>query len=273
MLETSLAFLSQANDQDKAKFETLKDSVCEIIGELPLSVNLVAREEELIQRAQTNHFWSRVNDGSFDELAERLAPLMKYRDGKVNTTGPDMLDLVDVVKTKEMVEFGPEHEAVSVSKYKEMVESLVLELTKSNPILQKIKEGGAISEAEAEKLSELLHDEHPHITEELLRNVYKNRKAKFLQFIRHILGIEKLESFPDSVNHAFEQFIQAHSNLSSRQLDFLALLKEYLIERESITKKNLIESPFTCIHPDGIRGLFSPYEINEILTLTESVAC
>jgi type I restriction enzyme R subunit len=34
-------------------------------------------------------------------------------------------------------------------------------------------------------------------------------------------------------------------------------------------KKNLINTPFTVIHPQGIRGVFSPAEINEILQLTE----
>jgi len=273
VLETSLAFLSREIDQEKEKFETLKDSIVEIIGELPLSVNLVAKEEDLITRAQTNHFWSRVDDQTFDDLAKKLAPLMKFRDGKLNRTGQVSLDLTDFIKTKEMVEFGPEHEAVSISKYKEMVEALILELTETNLILIKIKEGKEISEDEARDLSELLHEEHPHITEELLRNVYKNRKAKFLQFIRHILGLEILESFPDTVSRAFEQFIQDHSNMTLRQLDFLNLLKEFVIERESVSKKNLIESPFTRIHPDGIRGLFSPAEIDEILELTEKVAC
>ena len=153
-----------------------------------------------------------------------------------------------------------------------MVETLIMELTLSNPILQKIKEGMEISEEEANDLATLLHDEHPHITEDLLRNVYKNRKARFIQFIRHILGLEKLESFPDKVGKAFEEFIQNHSNMSSRQLDFLNLIKEYIIERESIQKKNLIESPFTRLHPDGIRGLFTPAAINDILELTERLA-
>ena len=268
LLETSLAKLADEKD----KFETLKDNVVEIISELPLSVNIVAKEEALIKQAQTNHFWAKATDDTFDELAERLSPLMKYRDGLVNTTGSAQFDFTDLVKTKEMVEFGPEHEAVSISKYREMVETLIMELTRSNPILQKIKEGKDISEEEADALATLLHDEHPHITEDLLRNVYKNRKARFIQFIRHILGLEKLESFPDKVGKAFEQFIQNHSNLSSNQLAFLNLLKEYILEREGIQKKNLIESPFTRLHPDGIRGFFNPATINEILEMTERLS-
>ena len=99
LLETSLAKLAN----EKSKFETLKDNVVEIISELPLSVNIVAREEALIKQAQTNHFWVKATDDTFDELAERLSPLIKYRDGQVNTTGPAQFDFTDLVKTKEMV--------------------------------------------------------------------------------------------------------------------------------------------------------------------------
>lgn len=122
------------------------------------------------------------------------------------------------------------------------------------------------------ELAELLHAEHPHITEDLLRQVYKNRKAHFIQFIRHILGIEKLKSFPETVNEAFESFIRQHTNLSSRQLEFLNLLKNFIVEREKVEKRDLINAPFTVIHPQGIRGVFSPTEISDILQLTESVA-
>jgi type I restriction enzyme R subunit len=153
-----------------------------------------------------------------------------------------------------------------------MVEALIAELTEYNPILSKIKNGENITPNEANDLAELLHAEHPHITEDLLRQVYKNRKARFIQFIRHILGIEILKSFPETVSDAFEQFIQQHTNLSTRQLDFLNLLKNFIIEREKIEKKDLINAPFTVIHPQGIRGVFAPAEINEILALTEKLA-
>ncbi|MFC1763808.1 type I restriction-modification enzyme R subunit C-terminal domain-containing protein [Planctomycetota bacterium] len=63
-----------------------------------------------------------------------------------------------------------------------------------------------------------------------------------------------------------------YPTLTSRQLDFLGLLKDFVIERERIEKRDLIQAPFTVIHPQGIRGVFSPQEIEEILALTESVA-
>ena len=266
IVEVSLAFLAGIQD----KFETLKDSIIEEIGELPLSINVVAREQELIRQAQTNHFWATITEEKFDELIQKLAPLMKYREAVI-LLAPAKFDLKDIVAEKEYVEFGPQHEALSVAKYRELVEEKINELVLSSPILQKLKQGLEITPDEAEQLAEELHNEHPHITIDLLRKVYNHRKAALVQFIKHILGIEQLETFPATVTKAFDEFIAKHNYLSSRQLQFLDLLKNYVLEKGEITKRNLIESPFTMLHPEGIRGIFNQKEIDEILSLTEKV--
>ncbi|HKL85820.1 MAG TPA: DEAD/DEAH box helicase family protein, partial [Treponemataceae bacterium] len=192
LLEYSVAKLGS----EVLKAETLQEGIIEQIMELPLSVPFVQTEESLIRSAQSNRFWTEGDplelDAELTRVNERLGPLMKFREQAV-VTGPTHLDLTDVLHLKEMVEFGPKNEAVSISRYREMVETLIAELTECNPVLQKIKNGEEVSEAEAVALAELLHEEHPHITEELLRQAYQNRNAHFIQFIRHILGIEILK--------------------------------------------------------------------------------
>ncbi len=267
IVEVSLAHL----ESDKDKFDALKESIVEEIGELPLSVNIVAKEEALIRQSQTNHFWATVTEEQFDALIEKLAPLMRYRESLVQPLGPAKLNLQDFLHTKEFVEFGPQHEALSVAKYRELVEIKINELVSSSPILQKLQQGHEITAAESEQLAEALHNEHPHITIDLLRKVYNHRKAVLVQFIKHILGIEQLETFAETVTKAFDDFIAKHSYLSSRQLQFLDLLKGYILEKGELQKRNLIESPFTMLHPQGIRGVFNQNEIDEILSLTEKV--
>jgi type I restriction enzyme R subunit len=266
IVEASLAHLAEEKD----KYEALKESIVEEIGELPLSINIVEREQELIKQAQRNHYWATVTEEKFDKLIQKLSPLMKYREAVVPLT-PASFNLKDVVSEKEFVEFGPQHEALSVAKYRELVEQKVNELVSNSVILQKLKQGLDITSEEAEQLAEELHNEHPHITIDLLRKVYNHRKAALVQFIKHILGIERLTTFPETVTLAFDEFISNHSYLTSRQFQFLDLLKNVVLEKGEVSKRNLIESPFTLIHPDGIRGIFNPKEIEEILGLTQRV--
>ena len=266
IVEVSLAHLAGETE----KFETLKESIIEEIGELPLSINIVAREQELIRQAQSNHYWATINEDKFEELIQKLSPLMKFREAVIPLV-PAKFNLKDIVAEKEFIEFGPQHEALSVAKYRELVEKKINELVSSSPILQKLKQGQEITTDEAEQLAEELHNEHPHITIDLLRKVYNHRKAALVQFIKHILGIEQLETFAETVTKAFDDFISKHSYLTSRQLQFLDLLKNFVLEKGDVSKRNLIESPFTMLHPEGIRGIFNQKEIDEILSLTEKV--
>lgn len=266
IVEISLSLLSKETE----KFEAIKESIIEEISELPLSINIVAKEEDLIKQSQTNNYWATVNEDKFDELIEKIAPLMKYRESIVSII-PAKFNLKDIIYSKEYIEFGPQHESLSIAKYREFVELKVQEMLRTNPILQKIKEGKEITGEEAEQLADNLYKEHPHITLDLLRRVYNHRRAQFVQFIKHILGIEVLETFPETVSKAFDYFISAHGYLSSRQLQFLDLLRNYILENGDLTKRDLIQSPFTLLHPEGIRGIFSSKEIEEILQFTEKL--
>lgn len=268
VLETALAHLGGEKD----KYETMRDDITEQVAELPLSVNIVAKEKELIETVLSATFWDKATHADLVKMADRLAAFMRFREGDRPPTGMAQLDLKDYTTTKEFVEFGPEHSTVSVSEYRKMVERLVLELTESNAMLRKLRDGKTLSEAETSALADELYREHPHITEELLQTVYQNRKAKFIQFIRHILGLEVLPTFAESVQAAFDVFLAEHTNLGSLQLEFLRLLKDFILNKEKIEKRDLIEAPFTVLHPQGIRGLFSPAEIEEILQLAKKVA-
>ncbi len=266
IVEVSLAHLAGKTE----KFDALKDSIIEEIGELPLSVNIVEREAALIRLAQTGNYWATITEEKLDELIQKLSPMMKYRESVISLP-PAKFNLKDVVVEKEFVEFGPQHEALSVAKYRELVELKINALVQGSPILQKLKLGQEITNEEVEQLAEELHNEHPHITINLLRKVYNHRKAQLLQFIKHILGIERLQSFSETVTKTFDDFISKHNYLTSRQLQFLDLLKNFVLERGDVSKRNLIESPFTMLHPEGIRGIFNQNEIDEILSLTKKV--
>jgi type I restriction enzyme, R subunit len=205
-----------------------------------------------------------------DNLIDKVAPLMKYREAIV-TLPATKYNLKDILVQKDYVEFGPQLEAISIAKYKELVEQKINELVLANPILKKIKMGEKINSSEAEELATALHNEHPHITIDLLRHVCNHRKAQLVQFVKHILGITSLETFPETVSKSFDNYVKQHSYLSSRQLQFLELLRKYILEKGELHKRNLIESPFTMLHPEGIRGVFSPREIEKIIEFTQKI--
>ncbi|MBZ5588383.1 MAG: DEAD/DEAH box helicase family protein [Acidobacteriia bacterium] len=266
--ETEVVELGTALLQDNREaFEAIRDSVVLQVSELPLSVNLVARQRDLIEAVQGPAWWAQPTDGKLRELARRLAPLMRFRQRR---SEPMMkLDIADLLATKEWVEVGPEHERMTSSAYRARVEAYVQELVASNPLVARIKAGEAVSDEEIHQLADLLERHDPHITVQLLRKVYNHRGADFVRLLRHVLGVERLELWPETVTQAFDAFIAAHTTLGGLQLQFLQTLKTFILQTGRLAKEDLVQPPFTQLHPRGIRGVFKPAEIEEVMRLAE----
>jgi type I restriction enzyme, R subunit len=268
IVEFSIAQLN-SESQD---IENLKELIVTQIAELPLNISVIAKEKETINKSLKNSFWVNPTEGDLQLIINKIAPLMRYRQRFDGGDQQESLNLKDVTYKKEMVKFGPENELVSVSRYKEMVEAMVQHLADRNPILQKIKSGELISSQELNELAQMMNEKDPFVTEKLLQRVYGNQHAKFLQFIKHILQVEIVHSFEETVTLAFDEFIKMHNYLSNNQIEFMSVLKKYMIDKGKIEKKDLINPPFTQLHPQGILGVFSPKEINEIIAVIQKIA-
>jgi len=251
------------------KYDALKDAVIEQIKELPLAINIVRREKDYIEMVCHSSWWQNFTYPDLDLLVRRLGPLMKFKD---DIYVPEVkLDLTDEVTEKKFIEFGPEHERISVQKYREKVEAAVKALVDSSFVLQKLKSGMDLTEDEIQQLGTLLREHDPWVTEDLLQKVYDNRHAKFIQFIRFILGLEKLKSFTDEVTEAFTAFIAEHNTYTQQQIEFILTLQTFILRKGTLEKKDLVREPFTKISPDGILGLFRQKEIEEILKFAENL--
>ncbi len=265
VVELGTAFITENVDASEA----IKESILAQVAELPLTVNIVAREKELIEEVQQSVWWKATSEDDLQLLVDRLAPLMRFRTKRPSAMVH--LDIEDALQVKETVEFGPEKEKIPTRVYRERVEAYIRELLDENPVLQKIQRGEEVSDGEIVELAEILRSQDPFVTEELLRKVYDHKTARFIQFIRHILGLEMLGSWPETVTRAFDGFIAGHTDFTSLQIRFLMTLKTFLTQTGRVEKRNLIEAPFTQIHPKGIRGVFTPVEIEEIVRFADGL--
>jgi type I restriction enzyme, R subunit len=171
------------NNESK-DIENLKEIIVEQIAELPLNIGVVAKEKEIINKTLKNSFWLNPTEADLKQVIDKVAPLMRYRQRFDGGDDQESLNLKDVTYKKEMIEFGPEKELVSISRYKEMVETMVQDLVNSSPVLQKIKSGETVSDDEITMLANMMSEKDPFVTEKLLQRVYGNQHAKFLQFIK-----------------------------------------------------------------------------------------
>jgi len=268
VIRYSIAKLGEQTD-DK-KIGTLEEVIVEMVSDLPLSVNVVAKEQELIEDILNNGYLSKADDEGLDVLIEKIAPLMKYREEGIKPD-QDSLDLRDITTEKNYIKFGPAHERITIQKYREKVEALVKKLEQENEVLQKIKHGLHITGEEVEELANTLAEYDPYPTEENLQKAYDARKVRFLDLIRYIMGIGGLVTFSEKVSEAFAEFIAEHNTLSAKQIQFLQTLQTFIIENGELTKKDLVSEPFTKLHTSGFLGVFDPRMQSEILEFTNQI--
>ena len=256
-----------AGEDERA--EAIAAGIRSQLEELPLTVNVVARERERIEAARDEAWWIAPRSADLHELAVHLAPLMRYR---TILKRPMMhLALEDAVAHKERIELGGDLGALGVASYRERVESFVRDLVASHPVLRKVRDGEPLGRDEIHELAELLEASELRVTEERLRRAYDNRSIDFLRLVRHVVGLEHVASWEETVTERFDAFIAAHNALSSRQILFLRTLRTFLLQRRALEKRDLVDEPFTRLHPDGIQGLFSQGEIEEILALSREL--
>ncbi|MEI7690568.1 MAG: DEAD/DEAH box helicase family protein [bacterium] len=269
VLYYSIAKLEEQVGQDK-KIKTLEEVIIEMVSDLPLSVNVVAKEKELIGEVLNNGYLEKSNEATLEALIQKIAPLMKYREEGIKPD-QDSLNLRDLTSEKEFIKFGPSHERITIQKYREKVEALVKKLETENEVLQKIKQGADITQNEVEELAETLNEYDPYPTEENLQKAYDARKVQFLDLIRYIMGVGDLVTFPEKVSEAFAEFIAEHNTLASNQIQFLIVLRDFIINNGELTKKDLVSEPFTKLHTRGFLGIFTPQLQTEILTFTNRI--
>ena len=177
------------------------------------------------------------------------------------------LNLADLRAVHERVVVGPDGRDMPIAAYRERVEAVVRALVAENSVLQRLQTGAEVSTADLRELAELLRRQDPTIDEERLRRAYDVRTASFVQLIKHVLGVAPLERWSTYVTRKFDEFVAGHTTYSALQIRFLQTLRTFILQRGRVERRDLVEAPFTQLHPQGIRGVFTPAETESILSL------
>lgn len=265
VLETQIGLINQ----DKEVLEKAQENIQKKISELPLSLNQVRAKENVISKVKSSTFWTTLSEKSSEEMRLELRGLMRHRN--IESQDMETLNLDDMVLVKDYVEFGPEMEQATVGEYRKKLEAKLQALLQTNEVLQRLKNGETLDEVDLEELSAILQGEDPYVTLDILKRIYDNRSAKFIDFIKHILGLQKLQTRTEVITKAFDHFISEHNDFTAAQINFLKILKSFMLERGKVSKPNLVQAPFTNFHPDGIRGMFLPAQLKEILSFIEEI--
>ncbi len=136
--------------------------------------------------------------------------------------------------------------------YKQEVEKTLSPLFESNEVLQKIRAGQSVTEADLETLNALVHTQNPGVDLSILKEFFPESTAGLDQILRTIVGMDA-----KAIENEFTAFVQqVHTHLNSRQQRFIGMLKNHLCRYGSVDIEQLYDAPFNQIDDAGLDGVF-----------------
>jgi type I restriction enzyme R subunit len=238
----------------------LRARVEEAVELLGKNQNPVKAKADSIKKVRDKDFWATVEVHHLEGLRRELRGVMKYQQVPPSTrVAPQVLDVTDAEFTSET--YIPRLEGLDLIEYKRRVESVLEQHFKDNPVIERIRAGQAVSEAELEALSELVLAIDDKANVKFLAGRDPETRRSLLTVFR---GLVKLDAA--AVQEAFTGFVAKHPRLSAQQLRFLQVLQNFIAQNGGIEIERLYEPPFTTIHAESVDGVFTtPEDVDDLL--------
>jgi len=149
------------------------------------------------------------------------------------------------------IEVGPDGERVDNRDYVTDWETTVQQEAEADPIIAKIKTGGALTDEEETQLAQRLNQPQRYFNEDNLRRAYRNPGGNLVDFIRAALGMLKIKSREERVEDNFRAWLVA-KHLTPEQAQYLSLLKNRGLVKGKVSLDDLFAPPLSILNAANI---------------------
>lgn len=255
-------------DKRGEEIEELRRQIVSDLKLLPTSLREVQVHAEKLQWMTSAGFWEHLDYARIMELQDTFAPLMRYRQAQKREI--IRLNLPDRIVSRRWVIYGPSGEGAFADSYREKVEAYVKRLAQELPALHKLRQGEELEESDLQTLSDALNTPDLFITEDTLRQVYERPDADLPTFLRHILGLDALQSRAKQIRELFDDFIGAHPHFTATQINFLRTVRSAVLSGARLSGEAMGQPPFSRV--GEVQNLFTEDERAEIVSLANRFA-
>lgn len=262
LLMTRLQLELVKGGSNAPKVQDLRARVEEAVELLAKNQNPVKAKADSIRQVRSKDFWATVEVHHLEGLRRELRGIMKYQQVPPTTrVAPQVFDVTDTDFSAET--YIPRLEGLDLIEYKRRVESVLRDHFAENPILQRIRAGKSVREAELEELARLVLQVDDKANVKHLAGHDPETRRSLLTVFRSLVGLDAA-----AVEQAFMDFVHQHPRLTSQQLRFLQVLQNYIAQNGGIEIERLYEPPFTTIHAESMDGIFqNPGDVDELLAI------
>jgi type I restriction enzyme R subunit len=242
----------------------LKIELLDRLAALQMHLNPVREKAEIIKRVKSDEFWRGVTVADLEDVRQPLREIMHHRERKGGEPLPaKVIDVTENAAGFVMNRRATNLKTVDMKAYQQIVEAELKRHFDTNPTLQKIRAGEAVSEADIQALVSLVLIQSSNASRNVLEEFFAETAVPLDFAIRSIVGLD-----PESVAARFAEFARRHPKLTAKQTRFLGLLQNHIARFGSVTLDRLYEQPFTVVDADGLDGVFDkPEEIDDLLDI------
>lgn len=255
-------------DKHEEEIEKLRGQIVNDLKLLPTSLREVQVHAEKLHWMMSAGFWEHLDYSRIMDLRDTFSPLMRYRQAQKREI--IRLNLPDRIVSRRWVIYGPSGEGAFADSYREKVEAYVKRLAQELPALHKLQQGEELDEADLQALSDALNAPDLFITEDTLRQVYERPDADLLTFLRHILGLDTLQSRTKQITELFDNFISDHPHFTATQINFLRTVRTAVLSGARLSNEAMEQPPFSRV--GEVQNLFTEEERAEIVMLANKFA-
>ncbi|MBI4653585.1 MAG: DEAD/DEAH box helicase family protein [Nitrospirae bacterium] len=154
--------------------------------------------------------------------------------------------LEDEFRRRETIIIGPEGLAIDCKTYQEKWTDKIIELHKTDPVVQKIFAGKELTEQEWESLARRLNSPEYYFDEKVLRKAFEQPSGSLTDFIRAALGQFKFPTHEERIVNVFNSWVTEHSDsIKPEQAQMLRLLQARVLAGDKIEMRMFSQPPFS----------------------------
>ena len=261
MTRMQIALLQKSN-----QFDDYKLNLLDKVNSLQMHLNPVREKAAIIKQVRSTPFWDQLIVQELETVRKELRTIIHHR--ATGGVTPQQAKVVDIEEDLSQVQTGKRSSSiptVDMKAYEKQVESILTVLFDKAPVLKKIRRGEPVTDKELESLSSLVLTQNPDVSLDILQDFY-GEATPLDQILRSIIGMD-----PDAVRERFEQFVHKHPHLTAKQTRFLSMLQNHIAKYGAIEVERLYEDPFTLMDADGIDGVFSEDEADELINIINNL--
>lgn len=243
-------------------FIKLRDQVKEFAGllEEKTSIPMVRDQMSLIQDIQTEEWWQDVTIPMLEVMRRRLRNLIQLIEFQKRK--PIYTDFEDEMGEETIFELPGIGEGTNYPKFRSKAQAF-LRAHFDNITIHKLRMNMPLTAIDLEVLENILAESGIGAVDDIKRAAEEAHGLGL--FVRSLVGMER-----SAAKDAMARFISGKM-LSANQIEFINLIVDHLTEHGIMDAQLLYESPFTDIAPHGPEDLFTPMQIDELMSILESV--